>query len=80
MLVNLIFIVYPLLCYTIDSINWSTTNKFNSNYDFKDHKKMVYEKWFNPTHGLELSAGVNKGERYNEKWHSLLRTVAFSSR
>ena len=54
------------MCLTIDIINWSGPNKKQSNFDFSHHKKDVYKNWFNPTHGLELSSGQNKGLRYNE--------------
>tara|TARA_Y100001970_G_C14232513_1_gene859566 strand:- start:1718 stop:2668 length:951 start_codon:yes stop_codon:yes gene_type:complete len=65
-MVPLTFIAYPLLCFTIDIIDWSNTNKKESNFNFSHHKKAVYKNWFNPTHGLELSSGKNMGHRFNE--------------
>ena len=66
LLVPLIFIFYPLLCFTIDIINWLEPDKKESDFNFYQHKKRVYKNWFNPTHGLELSSGLNQGHRYNE--------------
>jgi hypothetical protein len=62
-----IFLIYPAVCFLVDQVKWDPSSSNRMSFDFKHHKKNVYERWFNPIHGLELRPDINKlGERFNE--------------
>ena len=64
--VTLAFIAYPVLCLTVNFINWSYHNKKKSNFNSRHHNNDVYQNWYHPGHCLELISGQNQGHRYNE--------------
>ena len=64
--VTLAFIAYPVLCLTVNSINWSYHNKKKSNFNSRHNKNNVYQNWYHLGYCLELISVQNHGHRYNK--------------